>query len=29
MNYTYRIYPDATQQTELLEWLQTCKGVYN
>lgn len=29
MNYTYRIYPDATQQTELLEWLETCRGVYN
>lgn len=29
MNYTYRIYPDATQQTDLLEWLETCRGVYN
>ncbi|MBP0000415.1 MAG: helix-turn-helix domain-containing protein, partial [Cyanobacteria bacterium SID2] len=29
MNYRYRIYPDATQQTELLEWLETCRGVYN
>ncbi|KGF72865.1 hypothetical protein DO97_03855 [Neosynechococcus sphagnicola sy1] len=29
MNYTYRIYPDVTQQTELLEWLETCRGVYN
>lgn len=29
MNYTYRIYPDAAQQTELLEWLETCRGVYN
>lgn len=29
MNYTYRIYPDAIQQTELLEWLETCRGVYN
>jgi putative transposase len=29
MNHTYRIYPDATQQTELLEWLETCRGVYN
>jgi putative transposase len=29
MNYTYRIYPNAAQQTELLEWLETCRGVYN
>jgi putative transposase len=29
LNYTYRIYPDATQQTELLSWLETCRGVYN
>jgi len=29
MNYRYRIYPDAVQQTELLEWLETCRGVYN
>ncbi|NEN92576.1 MAG: transposase [Okeania sp. SIO3H1] len=29
MNYTYRIYPDANQQTELLNWLETCRGVYN
>jgi putative transposase len=29
MNYIYRIYPDATGQTELLEWIETCRGVYN
>jgi len=29
MNYTYRIYPDAAQETELLDWLETCRGVYN
>ena len=29
MNYTYRIYPDAAQETELLQWLETCRGVYN
>jgi putative transposase len=29
MNYTYRIYPDVTQQTKLLEWLEVCRGVYN
>ncbi|QIZ73811.1 transposase [Oxynema aestuarii AP17] len=29
MNYTYRIYPNVVQQTELLSWLETCRGVYN
>jgi putative transposase len=29
MNYTYRIYPDAIQEAELLEWMETCRGVYN
>ncbi|NET17372.1 MAG: transposase [Okeania sp. SIO1H6] len=29
MNYTYRIYPDAAQQIDLLEWFETCRGVYN
>jgi putative transposase len=29
LNYTYRIYSDAAQQTELLNWLETCRGVYN
>jgi putative transposase len=29
MNYTYRIYPDAIQEAELLEWIETCRGVYN
>ncbi|MBK4730369.1 transposase [Oxynema sp. CENA135] len=29
MNYTYRIDPDALQQTELRSWLETCRGVYN
>jgi putative transposase len=29
MNYTYRIYPDAVQQSELMNWLETCRGVYN
>ncbi|XFA73126.1 transposase [Thermosynechococcaceae cyanobacterium Okahandja] len=29
LNYTYRIYPSAAQQTELLDWLETCRGVYN
>jgi putative transposase len=29
MNYTYRIYPNEAQQTELVEWLEICRGVYN
>jgi putative transposase len=29
MNYTYRLYPDAAQQQQMLEWLETCRGVYN
>nr|RNJ67781.1 MAG: transposase [Leptolyngbya sp. IPPAS B-1204] len=29
MNFTYRVYPSAIQQAKLLEWLETCRGVYN
>jgi putative transposase len=29
MNYTYRIYPDASQQTQMLAWLESCRRVYN
>ncbi|WP_287249055.1 transposase [Moorena sp. SIO4E2] len=29
MNYRYRIYPSASQQVQILEWLETCRGVYN
>ena len=29
MNYTYRIYPDAQQEANLLEWLKTCRLSYN
>jgi len=29
MNYTYRIYPSAAQQAELLDWLEICRSVYN
>lgn len=29
MNYTYRIYPDVAQEADLLEWIETCRGVYN
>lgn len=29
LNYCYRIYPDANQEATLLDWLETCRGVYN
>ncbi len=29
MNYTYRIYPTAEQQALMLEWLETCRHLYN
>ncbi len=29
MNYTYRIYPTAEQQVMMLEWLETCRYLYN
>ncbi|WP_229415189.1 MULTISPECIES: transposase [Moorena] len=29
MNYSYRIYPSIDQQAQMLEWLETCRGVYN
>jgi putative transposase len=29
MNYRYRIYPDATQQEILSEWMETCRIAYN
>jgi putative transposase len=29
MNFTYRIYPDVTQQQLMLDWLETCRKVYN
>ena len=29
MNYTYRIYPTAEQQALMLEWLETCRRLYN
>lgn len=29
MNFTYRIYPDAIQQTQMLDWLESCRRVYN
>ncbi len=29
MNYAYRIYPTAEQQALMLEWLETCRRLYN
>jgi putative transposase len=29
LNYRYRIYPDATQQATLFEWMETCRNAYN
>ena len=29
MNYTYRIYPTENQQVLMLEWLETCRRLYN
>ena len=29
LNYTYRIYPTADQQGQILEWLETCRRLYN
>jgi putative transposase len=29
LNYCYRIYPDATQEQTLLEWLEICRSTYN
>ena len=29
VNYTYRIYPTADQQVLMLEWLETCRRLYN
>ena len=29
MNYTYRIYPTKSQQALMLEWLETCRRLYN
>jgi putative transposase len=29
MNFSYRIYPNATQQQLMLDWLETCRQVYN
>ncbi|MFP4102556.1 RNA-guided endonuclease InsQ/TnpB family protein [Coleofasciculus sp.] len=28
-NYCYRIYPDATQEQRLIEWMEICRRAYN
>jgi putative transposase len=28
-NYRYRVYPDATQQVILIEWMEICRGAFN
>ena len=29
MNYRYRIYPNAVQQSQLSGWMETCRVAYN
>ncbi|MEQ9667804.1 RNA-guided endonuclease InsQ/TnpB family protein [Coleofasciculus sp. G2-EDA-02] len=29
LNYRYRIYPDATQEQRLIEWMEVCRSAYN
>lgn len=29
LNYSYRIYPTQDQQAQMLEWLETCRRLYN
>jgi putative transposase len=29
LTYRYRIYPDATQEQMLIEWMDICRGAYN
>ncbi|GET44593.1 putative transposase IS891/IS1136/IS1341 family protein [Microseira wollei NIES-4236] len=29
LNYRYRLYPDATQENTLFEWMETCRSAYN
>ena len=29
LNYVYRLYPDATQESLIQEWLETCRQTYN
>lgn len=29
MNYRYRLYPDATQEQQLIEWMEICRSAFN
>jgi putative transposase len=29
LTHRYRIYPDAIQEQQLIEWMETCRGAYN
>ena len=29
MNYSYRVYPNAVQQTQISGWMETCRATYN
>ena len=29
ITHRYRIYPDATQEQQLIEWMEICRGAYN
>ncbi len=29
LTYSYRIYPDLTQEARMLAWMELCRGVYN
>lgn len=29
LTYSYRIYPDITQEARMLTWMELCRGVYN
>jgi transposase len=29
LNYRYRLYPDATQEQQLIEWMEICRRAFN
>ena len=29
LTHRYRIYPDAIQEQQLIEWMEICRGAYN
>jgi putative transposase len=29
ITHRYRIYPNATQEQQLIEWMEICRGAYN